>query len=119
MDSEHRQDADATWHWLPANDPNKSERWYESLRWALRLILAVVACEQASKRQILIEIGPMQAEGRHLDIVQLIRRPLGQPRVPTDRKTHFQPAVHRDHSVTISEGRCFRRINQGAHARLR
>ena len=28
MDSEHRQDADATWHWLPANDPNKSKRWY-------------------------------------------------------------------------------------------
>ena len=29
MDSEHRQDADATWHWLPANDPNKSKRWYD------------------------------------------------------------------------------------------
>ena len=38
MDSEHRQDADATWHWLPANDPNKSERWSQSQSaWALLL----------------------------------------------------------------------------------
>ncbi len=38
MDSEHRQDADATWHWLPANDPNKSKRWSQSQSaWALLL----------------------------------------------------------------------------------
>jgi hypothetical protein len=24
----HRQDADATWHWHPANDPKQSKKWH-------------------------------------------------------------------------------------------
>ncbi len=95
----------------------KGWRCAASLRWALYLILAVVACQQTSKRQIFIKIGPMQAERRHLDIVQLISGALGKSRVATDWKTHLHTTVHRDHNVTVSECGCFRGINQGVHAK--
>jgi hypothetical protein len=38
LDQEHRQDADATWHWLPANDPEYLKSWYEMQRPDTRLL---------------------------------------------------------------------------------
>ena len=42
IDSEHRQDADAKWHRLPANDPTNANRWYQAKPTPVGRLLAFV-----------------------------------------------------------------------------
>jgi hypothetical protein len=52
-----------------------------------RLRLAVAPCEDAFKRQILVERRPVNPERRELDRVEFTVRCVLQPRIALDRKT--------------------------------
>ncbi len=68
----------------------------------LFLKLAVVAFEQTAKRQVLIQIRPMQAKGRNLDMVQLLARASGQTGVFRNRKANLCATFHADDNPAIN-----------------
>jgi hypothetical protein len=57
------------------------------------LALAVVALSDAADGKILVEIGPVKAEGGKLDVVQLGRGGVSQTRILRDGKTELRAAL--------------------------
>ena len=51
-----------------------------------------IACEQAAKGQVLVQIGPMDA--KEFDVVQFRRSGPGQTRVLGNGKPNLGPALH-------------------------
>src|SRR5687767_11577899 len=78
---------------------------------------AVLAGEYAFDGKVFVEIRPMQAEGRHLNIVELCVWLAFQARVTGDWKGNFEAAVHPDVDLCILMKGGNRLINQCAHSR--
>ena len=65
--------------------------------------LSIVTRQQTSKGKVLVQLRPMNAKRRNLDLAQLLRCPSGQPRVFGHRETNLGPALHCDDNVTLAE----------------
>src|SRR5208282_6754562 len=83
-----RREANVDGSWNPLCGPDDfMHRGRSNL--ALFLKLAVLSFEQAVKGQVLVQIGPMKAEWRNLDMVQVLGRANRQTGILRDRKTNF------------------------------
>lgn len=66
-------------------------------------MLSVIACEETAEGKVLIQIRPMEAEGRNLDPVQLLGRPERQPGIASHWKSHLSSALHRNYDLPVLE----------------
>lgn len=78
--------------------------------------LSKISCAYSLDREILVQIRPMNAEWRNLDMVQLRRCSRRKARILRHRKTNFFATPERDHDQAISINRRFHAIRQSAHA---
>jgi len=67
------------------------------------LSLSVISGQQAPKREVLIQVWPVNAEGGELDPVQLLRRSTGQPRVASHWKPDLGTAFHHNFDLAVPE----------------
>ena len=68
----------------------------------LLLALAKAALEQTSKREVFIQIGPMEAVRRHFDAVELCRGAFRKAGILAYGKPNFHTAFHLDHNMAVS-----------------
>jgi len=68
------------------------------------LKLAVVAFEQAVKRQVLIQIRPVETEGVNFNVIQLPGCAGRQTRIIRDGKTNLRAALHANDDPAINMG---------------
>ena len=80
------------------------------------LRLPVIAGQQTSQGQVLVQIRPMDPEGRYLHPIQLLRRAWRKSTVPGYRKPDLLPALHHDDDLAISVDGRLRTIGQSSHA---
>jgi hypothetical protein len=66
------------------------------------LKLAMVAFEQPMKRQILIQVRPVQAERGYLDMIQLLVRARRQTGIFRNQKTNLSATFHADDNPAIN-----------------
>ena len=78
--------------------------------------LPIIPGQDSPDGQILIKLGPMQAEGRHLDLREQVPGLAFQPGIAVDREAEVQTAGHGYINPTIAVERPLRDINQCAHA---
>src|SRR6059036_1269687 len=85
-----------------------------------RLLAArsVVAGEYPFNRQILVQIGPVEAKRRKFDAVKLSVWFAFQSGITANRKRDLQPALHTDMNLAILVMGRDRLINQCAHASI-
>jgi hypothetical protein len=81
-----------------------------SMLWFDFLTLSVVSGQQASKREVLIQVRPVDAVGRQLNSAQLLCRPADQPRVAGYRKANLGAAFHCNYNLAVPEHGCTRAI---------
>jgi len=63
--------------------------------------LPIVSGQDASDREVLVQIGPAQTERREFDVGQLLRCPACQSRVEGHRKSDLRSAAHRQHDHAV------------------
>ena len=65
------------------------------------LMLSVVTSQQSVKGKILVQVGPVNAIGRNLDVTQLPRRSSCQPGIFRNWEANLAPALHRNNDLTV------------------
>jgi hypothetical protein len=96
--------------WANGFAPARWTGWFDPL------MLAIVARQNSAKRQVLVQIWPMESEGGDLEVAELRRGSTGQAGVGANREPDLRAAVHhqQDYAVPINGRPCA--IDQGAHA---
>ena len=69
--------------------------------------LAIIPFEQSTKRQVLIQVRPVQTERRNLDVVQLSGRAAREPEIFRNRKTNLRAAFHADDDEPVFFKNCW------------
>lgn len=80
------------------------------------MVLADVAVEEAAERVVFVEIGPVEAEGREFDAVELGGCAAGEARVFRDGETDFDAALHDDDDLAVEVEGAVGGVSQGVHA---
>jgi hypothetical protein len=78
--------------------------------------LSVIASQQTPEGQILVKVGPMQAEWGDFDIAELFGGAVRKTGIAGDRETDFHTAVHGNDDVAGFVTGGSGGINQRAHA---
>jgi len=65
------------------------------------LMLPVVTPEQPFKRKVLIQLGLMNAIGRHLDFAEFFCRCICEARILPYGKTNLAPVFHYDNDLVV------------------
>lgn len=79
-------------------------------------MLAEIAVEEAAEGEILVEIGPMEAERGQFDAVELGGSAAGEARVFRDGETEFDAALHSDDDLAVEVKGADGGVSQGVHA---
>src|SRR6185503_12055015 len=82
----------------------------------LLLKLSVVPFKQPAKRQVFIEIRPVESKRRNLDVVQLLRRAASQPWIFRGWKTNLPTAYHSDNDEAVHMFCRTRAVSQSIHS---
>ena len=64
-------------------------------------MLSVVTSQQSLKGKVLVQVGPVNAIGRNLDVAQLLGRSICQPGIFPDREANLVAALHRNNDLTV------------------
>jgi len=70
------------------------------------LVLAVVALEDAAKREVLVEVGPVQAERGDFDVIELFFGAARQARILGDGEPDLRATAHGHDDVPIPVHGC-------------
>lgn len=78
--------------------------------------LAVIPGQDPPDGQVLVQLGPVEAERRELDVIERRVGLVFQPGIPPDGKRDLQTALHRDVDPPVLMAGRDGLVNQGAHA---
>ena len=78
--------------------------------------LSVIALSDAADGKIFVQVRPVEAKGRQLDLVQLSRGGVGETRILECGKTKLCATLQDNKNNAVPRTRGARCVNQGAHA---
>jgi len=81
--------------------------------------LSIVTGQDATNGEILVEVGPVQTEGRKLHTTQLLFRLAFEPGVAADGECDLEPGVHFDVDPAGLMPGLYGLVNQSTHATCR
>ncbi len=84
--------------------------------WLFCSRLPVVSFGYSTKRKVFIQIGPMNAKRRKLNVIQLLRCAFRQTRIRRHGKAKLSSALHDDHDVAVAIRSATRGVDQCSHA---
>jgi len=96
--------------------PNHLRARLKRLRSCVSRALSEITAQQATEREVFVEVGPVEPEWRNLDVVQLRFVSTRETRILCDWKPELGPTFHRNHDMTVAKSGRSSDIRQGVHA---